>query len=525
MVRNMENELDKQLEDLMKVAPEKLVFLCGAGISLDQPTALPTVNHFICSVLEKCEMKEEVIGSVCQQFGKLIYRFESLVDEIRKHCDDDLMLTKLFNSSSYNKLHYFLAMMLDKGASVITTNFDNCIENACDKNELLYKGRLVFYGQDMQSSMLNDLCGMLIKIHGSHPWKEEVASELVITIGALAKTQRAFALFPELKKYILELIQDKIIVVMGYSCSDDFDVVPLLSEASLEKVVWLDFDIRNRYPIYSKEISNANVKKLSKKIPISFFRGQLMGFVEKWGQCCKNILLEGERVENFSVNDYLEIKFPCLQEREVLCNEILLAYGLYEEVMNSYNLPKTLLQKIKAEFRLNNYDEVVDSCTQILKYNISVNTKKESMYYLSSAYYYKNNLTEAIKVARRCVSLGKKYEDTVFYVNSLINYASILYSYGLACNYIKRRIVLHRVERQYKAVMREAIGVSIEAEANALWGLGCIECYYKKYKEALILFYDALDLLYKIGNKYAIIQLENIISETEKDAMKNSPTT
>ena len=102
-----------------------------AGISLDPPTSLPTVNAFICNILEESGISNETVDKVYSQFGKTNYRFESLIDEIRKMCDVNLLLTKLFDSGSFNKIQDFFIANVKKGASVITTNFDNCIENAC----------------------------------------------------------------------------------------------------------------------------------------------------------------------------------------------------------------------------------------------------------------------------------------------------------------------------------------------------------------------------------------------------------
>jgi len=127
--------MHKDLKKLIKENPNNILFLCGAGISLDAPTSLPTVNKFICDILKESGIPSEIIDKVYKQFDKTNYRFESLIDEIRKMCDVDLMLTQLFDSASFNKIHHFLSLMLKNGASIITTNFDNCIENACILNQ------------------------------------------------------------------------------------------------------------------------------------------------------------------------------------------------------------------------------------------------------------------------------------------------------------------------------------------------------------------------------------------------------
>ena len=96
----MSIEMEEQLQRLIATDPTKLVFLCGAGISLDKPTSLPTVNTLICDLLRQCEVGSSIITKIKQQFGKINYRFESLIGELQKKCDSDLLVTKLFESNS-----------------------------------------------------------------------------------------------------------------------------------------------------------------------------------------------------------------------------------------------------------------------------------------------------------------------------------------------------------------------------------------------------------------------------------------
>lgn len=54
--------------------------------------------------------------------------------------------------------------------------------------------------------------------------------------------------------------------------------------------------------------------------------------------------------------------------------------------------------------------------------------------------------------------------------------------------------------------------MSIEAEANALWGLGDIAIYLNNLPEAEIYLQRAYDILERIGNVYAMTQLSNTLS-------------
>jgi hypothetical protein len=148
-----------KLQHIFNHNPKNLLFLCGAGISRYPPTNLPTVNEFVFDTLRECGANAKVIRAVKEKIGpeNIVTRFEVLVDEIRKLRDSSLKIGRIYNSSSYNKLHSFLGQMLLKGASILTTNFDNCIENSIHRKPI---PRLVFDGEDLTSSPC--LCGTLV---------------------------------------------------------------------------------------------------------------------------------------------------------------------------------------------------------------------------------------------------------------------------------------------------------------------------------------------------------------------------
>lgn len=509
--------MDQKSKKLMVENPDNILFLCGAGISLDAPASIPTVNKFICDILKESGISNETIDRIYNQFGEMNYRFESLVEQIRKSCDSDLLLTKLFNSSTFNKIHHFLASMLRVGSSIITTNFDNCIENAYLFENHKFSKRFVYNGTDLSNGE-KPLSNVLIKIHGSHPIEKEVTGELVVTIKALAKTERAFKAFPNWRKYLLNLISNKIVVVMGYSCSDDFDIVPLLEESKPQKVVWLNYDFNNYMPVFTHNISNIKINELSKKIPILYYNGRLEPFLLEWSRQTSFYLREGEPQKQFTTTEYILQHYKTKIEKYVLCNEIFLSYGLYDEVIVFGSNLQLRLQKIKSEFRLKNYKYVIEQCREIAKSDAPSNILQETLYYLSSALYYKCDYEEAIEIAKKCICIGQKMNDMDFYLNSLINYASMQYVYAstLSCKTKKDNILKH-VQTIYLFVQNRAEGINIEAKANALWGLGDLEHYMGNPYKALELLQEALVTLKKIGNTYAINQLENILRDVEKE--------
>ena len=81
----------------------------------------------------------------------------------------------------------------------------------------------------------------------------------------------------------------------------------------------------------------------------------------------------------------------------------------------------------------------------------------------------------------------------------------------------KQNNILKQVQKIYVFVLNNAEGINIEAKANALWGLGDLERYMGNLCKALELLREALVTLRKIGNSYAINQLESTLKDIEKE--------
>lgn len=513
----MKNTIEKNLLDLMNTPATDIVFLCGAGISMDAPSSLPTVYNFIQNLSFECEMNVEIQKKLLEQFyNKNNYRFEALIDEIRKKFDTDLLVTKLFSSSTYNQLHYFLASMLHVGASVLTTNFDICIENAITMNQIPYDfaNRSIYTGEDYSYSTINTSF-QLVKIHGSHFFPNDNNSELVITLTSLAKTSKAFSMLPKWKEYLLKLLCGKTVVVMGYSCSDDFDIIPLLKLANPNGIIWLNYNHDSIFPVLENEIKNVKVADLATRLPILFYNGKLIPFLTCWSKNKGFSLHSGLTSEMFSIKQYVQEKYPSEEDKVVLNNELLLSYGLYKDVIKVNENTRAKLQSIIAQFRLGYYKEVIKDCNELQKMCDNDSIIRETLYYLSSALYYEKEYNEAMKIAELCCDLAIKSKDEVFYLHSLINYASILYVYASLQSECEQECLLKKAASIYETVLEKSKGVNIEMEANALWGLGDMERYLGNNENAGIYLHQALFIMENIGNSYAIEQLAVILEDLE----------
>jgi hypothetical protein len=216
--------------------PAEVTFLCGAGISLDAPTSLPTVNRFLRELLAACDASEGMTAQVlARAASRPVPRFEGLVEEIAKLNDPGFSLTRVFESATFNVLHSSIAAFLRGGSSIVTTNFDNCLEQAAAPSRF---SRVVFNGRDLDDVPAPR--GVIAKPHGSHPLTEdEPRSQLVVSVAAISMTNGGFARLPRWQAYLRSLLTDRVVVVAGYSGSDDFDLTPLLLECRPREVIWL----------------------------------------------------------------------------------------------------------------------------------------------------------------------------------------------------------------------------------------------------------------------------------------------
>lgn len=495
----MEKNIDKSLIELIALDSKEIVFLCGAGISLDTPTSLPTVYSLLKETLVECNVDSATIEEFSCAFSRPNYRFESLVDEIRKKNDSTLKIAKIFNSESYNKIHSFLAQMMEKGATVITTNFDNCIENAFDRGV----ERFVYTGVD--ASISNEC--KLIKIHGSNSNENK---ELVITIEALVKTTNAFGKLPLLKESLLKVLENKTLVVMGYSCSDDFDVVPLLIESELKNIIWLNYD-ENYFPIAEKNIKNEKVLKIANKINLKYYSGRLSKFLKIW--CAKKelTLYEGNIIPSYNVKKYIADCFESDISKIVLKNEIFLSYQFYNKVecVESSDLSKT--QKLKALFRLNKLSEVIDLAESLLENNNDDFVKKEAFYYLGAGLHPTGDYEKAIDINKQALNLFNNDSDEKYCLSILINYAGSLYCYGVSLESDDGDKLVIDARNIYNSVLDKSEEISIEVKYTALWGLADIERCTGSADLAKELYNKTLIELEKIGNAYAIKLVKDIL--------------
>lgn len=257
-------------EDLEALfAPKRnYTFLVGAGISMDPPANMPSAKQIVKSLLELFAPPEEIDNLLVQE----MLRFELVVEKIQDIFDENLkFLDYLKYVTEPNVIHLFLSNAITRGNYVVTTNFDYLIECALlrvlDKNwhqditPVISKEDYIIY-QDPKTVLASNKYP-IYKIHGSKRniiTGRDTKESLITTLSALGKDRaegETFAIEPYKKPAIFNLMNNRTLVVMGYSGSDDFDIGPALKEMPfLNRLIWIEHSKDSK-----TEIINISKKK------------------------------------------------------------------------------------------------------------------------------------------------------------------------------------------------------------------------------------------------------------------------
>jgi len=237
-----------ELEDI--ISPnESFTFLVGAGISIEPPSHLKSAVAIVQSLVKLCGIDTEI--SKILSIPSL--RYEIGVEFIQKYFDQELKIIDFFdNFTQPNIHHYFLAQMIRRGHQVITTNFDYLIEHALldiieDKSNIVpVITRKDYMDYASPDNLVKEGKYLIYKIHGSKKniiTNEDTRDSLVTTLSALGRDrdEKTFAIEGYKKPALVNLLENRTLIVMGYSGSDDFDISPTLKELqNYSKLIWVN---------------------------------------------------------------------------------------------------------------------------------------------------------------------------------------------------------------------------------------------------------------------------------------------
>lgn len=238
-------------------AGQSIIF-CGAGISRD--SGFPVVNELVPYILlTLCPSSQEVtdVGAILKTITDAKQRqirlkqiiaekmgvspevidkiinglpFEAFMDILHDSSSIEEIL-EIYDSGAYyphvepNTNHFMLANLVATGKvrTIVTTNFDQLIEKALEKVGKIAERDYDVFFRDEDFSRINwalDRCH-LIKLHGSIEDKQAMS----VTLRQIAR-QALSEPRTNIIRQVFSLGGHKHVLVLGYSCSDHFDISP-----------------------------------------------------------------------------------------------------------------------------------------------------------------------------------------------------------------------------------------------------------------------------------------------------------
>lgn len=270
---------------LQKISDNDYILFFGAGISIN--SGIPLVNNLKYEILES-------IGMTQYYEALLETPFELFMEFLIGFSGSDEILN-IFNLGEPTLFHKFTSFLLKnkKLKTLLTTNFDMLIEKASitdgvDLNSL-------FREDDFKVE--NVFSQTYIKIHGSIEDKETTRIFMYdISIQEKIKKRK------QLLDYIFKLSKEKYIIVLGYSCSDYFDIVPYLKDVnnSNKTIFYINHSMQNDFSVdkltecfstFKGVNINCNTDELIQKWYSGFTKRKIEKSVNKtnWENYCKEL--------------------------------------------------------------------------------------------------------------------------------------------------------------------------------------------------------------------------------------------
>jgi tetratricopeptide (TPR) repeat protein len=469
---------------------DDLVFLCGAGISRPPPSALPTVYDFLRESVFHCARNRAVAQELESQLSSPNSpRFEALIDAICKFVPRAANVGCVFDSPHSGPFHAFLAAQCAHGACVITTNFDNCIEQYLPADCC----RLIFDGTDIPDRQ--PLTRALVKPHGSNPLHGlGKVDDIAITIRSLGLTAQGFQRFPGWRQYLLSAINDRTLIVLGYSGSDDFDIIPVLRSARPKAVHWVEYQNSVCPPVeLSSSSATAKVRQVCEAFNAHFYRGIAVLDVPPSLRVPLRNDLVGRVTSCMLLHEWLTETFPDVVSKDDLFATIAFHHAAPQAVLNGIAHPSTVHESAligRALYWQGKHAEaltVLEAC----KGRESLSPYLQETAYVSSACRcYVNDLDGAIEMANTYLDLCDASGDVYLTIGALNNLGGVLTH--------ARRFADAR-EAYNSALRSVAHTPSLDGQAAASWGLGALAGYDGQWKKAEEMYLAARETYRLLG--------------------------
>lgn len=487
----------------------EVVVFCGAGISVNSgiPATIPLIRSILDKLAFPVHEQQMLLGP---KLSDLRIPFEAFMQDIQKNTDPS-PLYNIYELGEPNTNHFLLAYLMKAGQikTIVTTNFDKLIEKALEQKFGWRPGREydLFYTEE-QSKVIdwNSSKPRLVKLHGSVDDKKNMA----ITIEQVAKKELS-----EARKGIVDHVYStgahKTVLLLGYSCSDVFDISPHITavEGERKKVICLEHTAQDKSPAAER------LAERETKNPFRNFEGVRL--------FCNTDKFIEELWKELIQYKYVSLKSAVSWQSNVDAWAVSAPEGMKYNVsgillweLSEYNLAEKYFYKALESARTTGEKVYMDTCLMNLGCVYLEHGKhREGITYLTEAL----NITREIRdqqgevkclgnLGVACSQIGE-FREAVSYLNLAIVIAKAMgdkegegkYFLNLGSAYIDMGEYQKAIEFIDKALFISREIGDKHCEGSSLIGLGNAYLGLGKYGEAVTNYTKGLTLNREIGNK------------------------
>jgi len=222
-----------------------IAFFVGSGISVDPPSNLPTGDELKNAIFESIFHGEFFPGYVQDSVKKIVggYRPETFLFLINDWGDYNWkkIIPPLLHSQS-NSNHHNISSLVEgqKTHIILTTNFDCLLEQSLKQRNIGFD--LYVFSDDYKKFDLHS-GNSIIKLHGTLKdcTNKDLSDSIIGSMTEVANRQVP-SLTQIQESTLKSILENFIVVFLGYSGSDEYDILPVISNTDCKKIVWISHE-------------------------------------------------------------------------------------------------------------------------------------------------------------------------------------------------------------------------------------------------------------------------------------------
>lgn len=497
---------------------------------------MPLASDLVKNILGIIDLKDDDASVITRSNMP----FEFFIETIRNEVNIDEILD-IFSKGEPNINHELIAELIKLGLikTVLTTNFDQLIEKALLTKGLKREKHFDVFSTEEEFGKVNwdDNKIKIIKIHGCISNK----SNMAITLDNVASK----TICVNRNSIIENFFSDKInqnILILGYSCSDLFDISPQLklrkkngsvvyfvqhtnkeSNHKIEEITVENY--KNPFKSFSGKRITINSDYLVKKIWEVFVIKpyQLESFSTPWIEHVKNWLDQAVISNSIGVKHHIAARlYYNIGEYDYAIKHLEQGISIAQKEKSLITFYSELGNLGMAFNALGRYEEAKHCLEESTKAcNDIGNSQGEIAQLQSLGNVYRNlgNFDSAIKVYQRAFSIAKEEKDLDGLCSSLGNLVSVFTQKeqpDAAIEYlgIGLKLARHIGNKQSEGSMLCSLGVAYSQKGNNSKAVQCLQ--------------ESINITRLIGDRQgecmALLNLSNIglINDDYEDCLNNA---